>query len=372
MNLNLRAKDIVSALMVATLLSGCASLPSSGPTRSQIYKSSGSGDRNVGFKIIEINSFDALPVNKERDIPPLTPGLPQPSNIIGPNDVLGISVYEAGIALFTAAADGSGASAANSAVIRSEVDDDGFINFPYVGRIKAAGHTTTEVGQTIESMMRGRSEAPQVIVNFQRSITNSVMLSGEVATSGRLPLSTNRETILDALALAGGYRGDPSDLIVKIERDGQSTEIRLDDLQRSQAGEMRVFPGDNITVLRDPESFSVLGAAGNTTQIPFNRRSVSLAEALSRAGGVDENAGDPAAIFVFRFVRREDGAEEPIVYHLNMLKGETLFLAQKFIMQDRDVLFVANAAANQPRKMVQTLSQLFTPILTVRTITRTR
>ena len=66
-----------------------------------------------------------------------------------------------------------------------------------------------------------------------------------------------------------------------------------------------------------------------------------------------------------RYVPDEQGNEVPVVYHLNMMKANSYFLTQRFYMKDKDVLYVGNAAANQPSKLIQLISQLFSPVLTV-------
>jgi polysaccharide export outer membrane protein len=115
-----------------------------------------------------------------------------------------------------------------------------------------------------------------------------------------------------------------------------------------------------------PQSFSVLGAPNRAEQIRFPRGRVSLAEAVALAGGVNPNQGDASAIFVFRYVPTSTGAEEPVVYHLNMMKPGALLLSQRFMMNDKDLLYVGNADANQPSKFVQLMSQLFVPVTIVR------
>ena len=90
-----------------------------------------------------------------------------------------------------------------------------------------------------------------------------------------------------------------------------------------------------------------------------------MTEALAQSGGTNPNAGDPRAVFVFRFVRGEDGKDEPVVYHLNTMNAGAYFLSQRFAMRDKDVLYVGNAGANQPSKLIQIISQLFAPIVTV-------
>ncbi|MFX8000677.1 hypothetical protein ABTK84_19400, partial [Acinetobacter baumannii] len=77
------------------------------------------------------------------------------------------------------------------------------------------------------------------------------------------------------------------------------------------------------------------------------------------------NVGDPRALFVFRYEPGPDGAERPVVYHLNMMQAGSYFLAQRFQMRDKDVLYIGNARANQPSKLIQIISQLFTPLVTV-------
>ena len=54
-----------------------------------------------------------------------------------------------------------------------------------------------------------------------------------------------------------------------------------------------------------------------------------------------------------------------MVYHVNMMNAGSYLLAQRFVMRDQDVIYIGNAAANQPGKLLQLVSQLFTPLVTV-------
>jgi polysaccharide export outer membrane protein len=208
------------------------------------------------------------------------------------------------------------------------------------------------------------------LVSIGQSITNSVILAGEVAKPGRLVLSTNRESLVDTIALAGGYRGDAKDAVARVQRDGQTFEIRLSDLLDMPQQDVAIAPGDRITLVSRPQSFSVLGAPNKAEEIAFPRSHLTLAEAVALAGGANPNAGDAGAVFVFRYVPQPNGTEEPIVYHLNMMQPGAYLLSQRFIMRDRDVLYVGNARANQLSKFVQLLSQLFVPVATARAVTQ--
>lgn len=290
--------------------------------------------------------------------------------MVGPGDVLEVSIYEAGVSLFggtqsTTATPVFDPSAKVHTLPPSRVNDDGDIVIPYAGRLHVVGKTIAEIQNQIRRSLRGLTQDPQVLVTARDVITNSVIISGEVSRPGRLVLQTNRETLSDIIALAGGYRGRAADLDVRVMRGQQSTELRMSELLNNPALDVRAYPGDRVALISAPQAFSVLGAAGKIDQIPFTRSDMTLAQAIASAGGTNPNLGDPKAIFVFRYVLDADGEAKPIVYHINMMQAGSFFLAQRFALQDRDVIYFGNARANQPSKLIQLISQLFSPILTV-------
>lgn len=371
-------RGAVLASAGALAIAGCATLPSSGPTGNEIRHAAVAKPGQFPFTLVEVENAAAIPLAPAIAASTLTSMPPRPTDLIGPGDLLNITVYEAGVSLFgtalrTAATAGTTAIDTSSTAERLpavRVDDYGYIKVPFIGRIRAAGHTAGELQQTIQSGLRGMSQDPQVLVSIEQSITNSIILAGEVARPGRLVLSTNRESLVDAIALAGGYRGNARDAVARVQRDGQAFEIRLSDLLDMPQEDLPVAPGDRITLISRPQSFSVLGAPNKADEIAFPRSRLTLAEAVALAGGANPNAGDAGAIFVFRYLPRPDGTEQPTVYHLNMMRAGVYLLSQRFLMQDRDVLYVGNARANQPSKLIQMLSQLFVPVATARAVVR--
>ncbi|WP_031293658.1 polysaccharide biosynthesis/export family protein [Sphingobium sp. HDIP04] len=361
-------------------LAGCATLPSNGPTGGQVRKTALSPDNGSPIQLVPIQTIADVP-NPDAAVSPtaLLPELaPPPTDMIGPGDILDINIYEAGVTLF---ANGGGAAGLNQIAASpgvqvqklppTRVDDLGDITIPYAGTLHVAGITTGEVEAMIRNSLARLSQNPQVIVTLSQAITNSIIVGGEVARPGRLVLQTNRETLSDVIALAGGYRGEAKDLLVRIVRGEQSVDVRINDLIENPNLDIRAYPGDRLMLIDDPRTFSVLGASGRVEQVPFRRSTVSLAEAIATAGGVNPGIGNPAAIFVFRYVRDGQGNEVPKVYHINMMKTGSYFFAQRFAMRDKDVLYFGNAAANQPSKLIQLISQLFSPILTVTSAVQT-
>lgn len=360
----------------AMTLAGCAGLPNSGPTGMQIRHAASGKAGEFPFRLVEVETPAVLPAPPALPTSGLATMPPRPTDLLGPGDVLNISIYEAGVSLFgtalrTAAVDGTAVVDTNSTAERLpavRVDDYGYIRVPFVGRVRAAGHTVAELQSIIQNGLRGMSQDPQVMITVEQSITNSIILAGEVTKPGRLVLATNRESLIDAIALAGGYRGEAKDAVARVQRDGQSFEIRLSDLLDEPQEDVQVAPGDRITLVSRPQTFSVLGAPNKSEEINFPRGRLTLAEAVALAGGANPNAGDAGAIFVFRYVPQADGGEQPTVYHLNMMRPGAYLLSQRFQMRDRDVLYVGNARANQLTKFVNLLSQLFVPVATARAV----
>ncbi len=369
----MQVKNTVYLILLAGL-AGCATLPSSGPTGKQIEKTAVEPGDGSPIQLVEIRTATDIPTAISDGSPPalLPATTPSPTDMVGPGDILDISIYEAGVTLFASSANASQLTQMTSnpgvqvqKLPPTRIDDQGEIAIPYAGTLHVAGLTTGQVETNIRNALRRLSQNPQVIVTLGETITNSIIVGGEVAKPGRLVLHTNRESLSDVIALAGGYRGNSKDLMARIMRGTSHVDVRINDMVENPTLDVRMRPGDRLMLVDDPRTYSILGASGRVEQVPFRRSSVSLAEAVATAGGTNPNLGDPAAIFLFRYVRDAEGKEVPMVYHLNMMQTGSYFLAQKFVMQDKDVLYFGNAAANQPSKLVQLISQLFSPVLTV-------
>lgn len=361
-------------LLTGAVLQGCSSIPSSGPTGSEIRTQISDDVASLPIQLVQVRDMSQVPELAARS--PVfshnyTP--PAPTEMVGPGDLLEIAVYETGVALFgtnLGSLAGAGQAAINP-TSRAErfppfrVNDAGFINFPYVGEILVAGRTTDQIEIMLRHSLRGKSQNPQVLVSIAQGLTNSVIIGGDVRNPGRLVLPTNRESLSDVVALAGGNTGEIKDILVRIQREGSFGEFRLSDILSQPEQDIRIFPADRILLVRAPQSFSVLGAAGRNDQIVFPAPNLSLVEAISLSGGSNPNAGDPRAIFVFRNLVGPNGENSPTVYHFNMMEASSYILAQRFKMQNKDVLYIGNAEANQPTKLVQIVSQLFLPLVTL-------
>lgn len=364
----------VVALACAAIFSGCAYLPSSGPTARDILAAQDSEANALGFTIADLDpalvaKLDAAPA------PPISVTMPRIEGDavferIGAGDMLSISIFEVGTTLFGPSSSlgnlggsvgmGPLPTAAGQAMPAVSVASDGTIPVPYVGRVRAAGRTPRELEDAIRAGLKGKSQDPQVVVSVRDNLANSVMVMGEVRKPGRVPLSPAGERVLDMVALAGGAAYPMTDVSARLTRGPSSLEVPLAELTPESDANLMLRPQDRLTIERRPRSFSVLGAAGKVSQVPFDAPTINLAEAVAKVGGPGDLQADPRAIFVFRYQPQSS----PVIYRLDLMNPTNYFLAQRFSMRDKDVVYIANAESNGLTKFVSILNLLFSPVYT--------
>ncbi len=395
-------------------LTACGALPNSGPTESQIYKTQQDLAKNsIGFGIVQI-SADLLKLMASEVPTPLSTlggvdGEGGANDSIGPGDTLQVSVYELGNSLFSgggsnvsggpmaeamassttggagsssllmngSATDsrGAGAVATLSNLPPVVVNGNGKVLIPYIGNISVAGKTTDQLAGEIRAALAKKSQAPQVTVRLVQGVTNSAIVYGSVKKPGRVLLTPNRECLLDVIAISQGTTHGSEDSIIQLTRNGIVVRAPMSILENDPSQNIQIRPRDRIEVIYKPRTFTVFGAAGKVTETPFNVPELTLAEALARVGGPADGRADPNGIFLLRFednniVRRlglpvSDGSPvTPIVYQIDMMNPGNYFLAQQFVMKDKDMLYFSNAKANEFYKLFGLISTIVQPGIT--------
>lgn len=390
MKMAVRSSDICcrsTAMRLVTLtmsltLTACATLPSNGPTARAIIRQANGARGGVKFRIVDLDLTTVNELNSVTRRSTDTPGsiamLSQDrrADLIGPGDVLSIAIFEVGVSLFGGGGGGRDSAGFDpSARVQNfpdtTVDASGNIQLPYLGSITVGNLTVAQAQNKIAAALRGKSQAAQALVSIKQNVSNTVFVSGAVNRPGRLPLSLAKERLLDAIATAGGSANTSEDTVVRFVRGANVAEQRLATIRANMPDDVVLNPGDRIELIRSPRTYTVFGAVSKISQVAFETGQVSLAEALARSGGPNDATADPSAIFLFRYtIQPQTGDEEPIIYRLNLLKPESYFLSQRVTIQDKDVIYIANASANQPAKLVNVINQLFAPFVLARQLAK--
>ncbi|HXW93014.1 MAG TPA: polysaccharide biosynthesis/export family protein [Terriglobales bacterium] len=130
--------------------------------------------------------------------------------IIGIDDVLAISVWKE-------------PEVSKTVPVRS----DGKISLPLAGEVQASGETPRQLEVALSRRLANFISQPEVTVIVEESKSRKFNILGQVAKPGAYPIS-NSPTVLDAIALAGGFRDFAKQTkIYVLRRNPDGTEARL-------------------------------------------------------------------------------------------------------------------------------------------------
>jgi polysaccharide export outer membrane protein len=358
---------IVGIVCLLFVLGGCSLIPTSGPQSSDIRAAQDYSSLPYAFVPITPTVLDVLTRTAPR-FETAYAGKRKPRS--GPAEIrFGIGDILT-VTLFEAAAGGlfipleAGVRPGNFIALPPQaVDNKGNISIPYAGSIQAAGRTAVELQEAIVSALKDRALRPQAIVSLTEQRASSVTVLGEGVGSIRFPLSANGERVLDAIARAG-LQAQGFDLWVMLERQGRRETLPFGALVYDPANNIYLRPQDTIYIYRQPQTFLAFGATGRQAQIPFEAWRISLAESAAKAGGLNDTQADPGSVFIYRGETREvaellgvdcsrfSGPIIPIVYNLSLRDPAGYFLATRFEMRNKDVIYISNAISVDASKIM--------------------
>ena len=129
------------------------------------------------------------------------------------------------------------------------VDEEGDINFPFVGKINVENLTTAEAGDKIQKALSDYVPQTSIIVKY---VDNQVTVMGEVQRQGVYSFSQDKLNIYEALGLGGGITryGDRKKVILVRNDDGKVTHYRLNlsDSKIANKSYYYVMPNDVLIV----------------------------------------------------------------------------------------------------------------------------
>ena len=362
---------------------GCALLPVSGPATMDIWQ----GQPNpvsLNYAVVKVTPKVTTVLSKNAPRLVAFGDRRRPRDIVfGIGDVLSVTIFEAASGGLFIPAEGSVRPGNFVTIPNQSVDVHGNISVPYAGSIRALGRTQVQVQDALVAALKSRAIEPQAIVSVVDQKTSMVTVLGD-GRSARIPAAATPERLLDVIGRAGMVGSNQgivaaagptgAETWVILERNGRRAIAPFGALVYEPANNIYVHPNDTIYLYREPQTFLAFGAVGTQQQFPFGSWRLSVAEAISKAGGLLDAQADPGAVFLYRGEARDiaeamgidcspyEGPVIPVIYAFNLRDPAGYFLASSFEMRNKDIIYVSNAFTVDATKFMTYLNTINTTI----------
>jgi polysaccharide export outer membrane protein len=220
-----------------------------------------------------------------------------------------------------------------------EVDPSGMLDFPYAGKLKVSGLTSSEIHLMLTTRLAHYLRQPKLSVRLLAYRSKRVYVDGEVKLPGVQAINDLPMTLTEAINRSGGMNPTADQSRITLNRAGKSYAINLPLLvQRGMnPSDILLKNGDVVRVLaRDENKIFVSGEVSGPRALPMRNGRLTLNEALGEAGGINPVTGDARQVYVIR-----RSSSESRVYQLDANSPGALAIAESFELSPKDVVYVA-------------------------------
>jgi polysaccharide export outer membrane protein len=386
-------RNLTLSLVLTAFLSACATAPGNYLDTSRLKED----DQQKPAETYPVHLIDAQVVMEQAKAASAPQQLPQsrfsdPNQYvyrIAPQDILGVTVWdhpELTTPNGSTLSAGGNTTQSVGAVLQQPyttalpgqadpygqtVAADGTIFFPFVGRIRAAGKTVGELRDQLASGLVRYIKNPQVDVRILSYRSQKVQITGQVKTPGPLAVSDVPMTLVDAITRSGGTTPDADLQRVRLTRNNQLYVLDANRmLDRGDTTQNVMLQNGDIVNVPDriDSRIFVMGEVKTPAQLTMIKGRLTIADALTQAGGILDTDANPRQIFVMRGM--QNNPTKPDVYRLDMTQPDAIMLSTQFQLQPMDVVYVGTAASTTFNRVLQQVLPTIQTLFYLKQLTR--
>jgi len=331
-------KKILFIFTLFFLLQSCSTLPGINQNieeREKIVSTESEYSINdVGIEIVEINSLtenDFKTLNNKR-VEELDLKVKKFNDIynyryeyiLGPADIISIDLTD------TDDLDNS-----------YEIDPDGFIDLPFVGKAKIDGLVLDDAQNILKQILGEFYINPDLQISIDEYNSSKVYIVGAVRNQITINLDQKPIKLIEA-AIQANFNPNAADKVLGtkgfIRRDNKLYKINLNNAFTSTDEKENFFlkKDDVIFIDRNSESIHVFGEVTKPGEY-YPNKNYSLTELISTSG-LNQLTADAKKVYVIR--EDIDNFLKVKVYQLNIQNPVNLIAGRKFLLQPKDIVFI--------------------------------
>lgn len=222
-----------------------------------------------------------------------------------------------------------------------QIDSQGYIQFPIIGRYKAAGKSLTQVNRELRSQLSRYLKTPDVIVRILSYQGQRYSVQGNVMKGGQFYLSDQPVSVYTALGMAGGVNAQQGDnTSMTLVRQGRTYQLNTVELEKAGLSlhNLLIQPNDTLYVNnRENQKIYVMGESGKNQSLPLRDQGMSLSDVLGESLGLNPLSASRSKIYI---VRSQANTTHTEVYQMDLTSIADFGLANQFKMRSNDIVYV--------------------------------
>ena len=332
-------KSFKIILLILFFLTSCVSLPGivKNPSKKKLNQETLSGNYtmdDVGINIISINSLTDQEINKlnKKKIDELDFKVKDFSNIynykyeyiLGASDTVSINLTD------TDDLDGT-----------YLIDEMGMIDLPFIGKVKLDNLTLNDAQNILQKVIQNFYKNPDLQINIEEFNSSKVYVVGAVRNQITIELNQKPIRLIEA-AIQANFNPSAADKLYGtkglLRRDSKVYKIDLlNAFQNNDERENFYLKKDDVLFIdRNSDAIHVFGEV-TKPGVYFPNMDYSLTELISTSG-LNQLTSNARKVYVIR--EKLNSFLEVDVFQLNIKNPVNLIAGRKFLLQERDIVFI--------------------------------
>ena len=332
-------KNFKIIFLILFFLTSCVSLPGivKNPSKKKLNQETLSGNYtmdDVGINIISINSLTDQEINKlnKNKIDELDFKVKDFSNIynykyeyiLGASDTVSINLTD------TDDLDGT-----------YLIDEMGMIDLPFIGKVKLDNLTLNDAQNILQKIIQNFYKNPDLQINIEEFNSSKVYVVGAVRNQITIELNQKPIRLIEA-AIQANFNPSAADKLYGtkglLRRDSKVYKIDLlNAFQNNDERENFYLKKDDVLFIdRNSDAIHVFGEV-TKPGVYFPNMDYSLTELISTSG-LNQLTSNARKVYVIR--EKLNSFLEVDVFQLNIKNPVNLIAGRKFLLQERDIVFI--------------------------------